>query len=44
MFDLCSERLLNDEEKFAPRDGHRFAEIWVSDVSFGLRHNPVAKC
>ncbi|KAF1973207.1 hypothetical protein BU23DRAFT_599174 [Bimuria novae-zelandiae CBS 107.79] len=31
MFDLCSERLLEGEERFAPRDGHRFAEILVCD-------------
>ncbi|KAF2740724.1 hypothetical protein EJ04DRAFT_163998 [Polyplosphaeria fusca] len=28
MFDLCSERLLESEERFAGRNGHRFVEIW----------------
>ncbi|KAF2117603.1 hypothetical protein BDV96DRAFT_643966 [Lophiotrema nucula] len=28
MFDLSSERLLENEERFAPRNGHRFVEIW----------------
>ncbi|KAF2471518.1 uncharacterized protein BDR25DRAFT_20740 [Lindgomyces ingoldianus] len=28
MFDLCSNRLLECEEKFAGRNGHRFVEIW----------------
>ncbi|KAF1960334.1 hypothetical protein CC80DRAFT_291886 [Byssothecium circinans] len=27
-FDLCSERLLDNEERFVGRNGHRFAEIW----------------
>ncbi|KAF2441806.1 hypothetical protein P171DRAFT_434426, partial [Karstenula rhodostoma CBS 690.94] len=31
MFDLCSERLLDSEERFSGRDGHRFAEIWVRE-------------
>ncbi|KAF2677254.1 hypothetical protein K458DRAFT_162992 [Lentithecium fluviatile CBS 122367] len=28
MFDLCSERLLSSDERFAERNGHRFVEIW----------------
>ena len=34
MFDLCAERALDGEERFVGRDGHRYAEIWMCEVSF----------
>ncbi|KAF2269234.1 hypothetical protein CC78DRAFT_612686 [Lojkania enalia] len=37
MFDLCSERLLEGEERFAGRNGHRFVEIW----DCGDRRQPI---
>jgi hypothetical protein len=33
MFDLSSRRFLDEAEHFAPRDGHRFVEIWSEGVS-----------
>ncbi|KAF2799065.1 hypothetical protein K505DRAFT_356955 [Melanomma pulvis-pyrius CBS 109.77] len=30
MFDFCSDRLLECEERFSERNGHRFVEIWDS--------------
>lgn len=33
MFDLCAERLLDDDEVFAGRNGHRFVEMWAGEVS-----------
>ena len=32
MFDFCSDRLLECEDRFAERNGHRFLEIWDCGV------------
>jgi hypothetical protein len=34
MFDLCSDRLLESEERFSERNGHHFIEMWDCGVSW----------